>query len=80
MMHDNVIMRTIIDLPEEQVQELAALCKSQHISRAEAVRRALATMLASEKSQHRETTFGTWKKRPIDSRQLVEKLRQDWDS
>ena len=48
MIYDDVIMRTIIDLPEEQVRGLAALCEAQGISRAEAVRRAVARLLAEE--------------------------------
>ena len=43
---DHVIMRTIVDLTDEQVKSLAALCAAQGISRAEAVRRAVARLLA----------------------------------
>jgi len=39
-MHDN-IMRTIIDLPEQDIQDLDGICAREHISRAEAVRRAV---------------------------------------
>ncbi len=72
-------MRTIIDLPEDQVRELRELCKTERISRAEAVRRALAQMLARKQSAGRESAFGAWKGRKIDSRQFVEKLRREWD-
>jgi metal-responsive CopG/Arc/MetJ family transcriptional regulator len=34
-------MRTIVDLPGEQVEALASLCEREGISRAEAVRRAM---------------------------------------
>jgi metal-responsive CopG/Arc/MetJ family transcriptional regulator len=76
MMYDDVIMRTIIDLPEEQVRGLAELCKRRKISRAEAVRRALARMLEEEHLAGRESVFGTWKKR--DSRATIDRLRKEW--
>ncbi len=37
MIYDDVIMRIIIELPEDQVNALAELCKSEGISRAEAI-------------------------------------------
>ncbi len=79
-MHDNVIMRTIVDLPDEQVDALKDLCKTQGISRAEAVRRALADMLAKQKVTGREKAFGAWKRKKLDSRAFVQKLRREWKS
>ena len=57
-------MRTIIDLPDEQIRKLAELCKREHISRAEAVRRAIDRLL-DEKERERqdralERSFGGW--------------------
>jgi len=74
----DVIMRTIIDLPENQVRALADLCESEKISRAEAVRRALAEMLSRKQNKGREQAFGAWKKRG-DSRKIVEALRREWE-
>jgi len=78
MMYDAIIMRTIIDLPEDQVNALAELCKIERISRAEAVRRALGEMLAKKKVRGKEQAFGTWHKRG-DSRKIIENLRKEWD-
>lgn len=78
MIYDNVIMRTIISLPDDQVQALAALCQSKKISRAEAIRRALAEMLARVPAKGREEAFGSWRKRG-NSRKFVENLRKEWD-
>jgi metal-responsive CopG/Arc/MetJ family transcriptional regulator len=78
MIYDDVIMRTIIDLPEVQVKALAELCRKKGISRAEAVRRALAGMLGNESENAREKAFGAWKKKKIDSPKFVEKLRGEW--
>lgn len=79
MIYDEVIMRTIIDLPEDQISALAELCKSEKISRAEAIRRALGEMLSRKQSQERDQAFGAWKNRG-DSRKIVESLRQEWES
>lgn len=79
MMHDEVIMRTIIDLPEDQVRALAELCKAQSISRAEAVRRALSDMLAKQKSAGRDAAFGAWRDKKVDSRKFVAALREEWE-
>jgi hypothetical protein len=72
-------MRTIVDLPEEQVAALAELCRVQGISRAEAVRRALAEMLAKGQGVARDKAFGAWKGRKIDSRKYIQDLRKEWD-
>jgi len=64
MMYDDGIMRTIIDLPDDQVKALAELCKSQSISRAEAVRKA---------------AFGAWQGKKMDSRKFVASLREEWE-
>ena len=78
VIYDDFIMRTIIDLPDEQVDALKDMCKVQRISRAEAIRRALAEMLAQQKAKTREMVFGSWRKKG-DSRKFVESLREEWD-
>lgn len=70
-------MRTIIDLPDYQVKALTELCEREQISRAEAVRRALDTMLADKQLLKREATFGAWASRG-DSRATVDALREEW--
>lgn len=51
--------RTIIDLPEDQLREIDALCKLLGISRAEAVRRALRDY--AQRNGHVKTDgFGLW--------------------
>lgn len=78
LIHDIVIMRTIIDLPESQVNALAELCKSQSISRAEAIRRALSEMLSQQRTAEREAAFGAWKDKKVNSREFVDALRSEW--
>ena len=73
-MHDAVIMRTVIDIPDEVLGALTEICRHQNISRAEAVRRALREMLAVSARGNRDKAFGAWK-RKIDSRAFVDTLR-----
>ena len=72
-------MRTIIDLPENQVNAIAELCKAQGISRAEAGRRAVAELLNHQQTAGRDKAFGAWKGKKVNSRDFVDALRQEWD-
>ncbi len=78
MMNDDIIMRTIIDLPESQVVALREFCERQKISRAEAIRRAVDGFLQSSAKANRDEAFGVWKSRG-DSRKEVDALRGEWD-
>jgi Arc/MetJ-type ribon-helix-helix transcriptional regulator len=70
-------MRTIIDLPEQSRQQLDALCRQRGISRAEAIRQALALWLQQQQSDH-ASVFGLWRDRPEDALALQDALRQEW--
>lgn len=75
--HD-VTMRTIIDIPDEQLDALARLCAQQKISRAEAVRRAVDRLLKESLARGKDVGFGIWKHKRVDSRKVVDKLRSEW--
>ena len=77
MMTDDVIMRTIIDIPDGQLVALGELCVRENISRAEAVRRAIEVMLAEKGALSRADAFGSWAARG-DSRAVVAALREEW--
>jgi Arc/MetJ-type ribon-helix-helix transcriptional regulator len=70
-------MRTIIDLPEQSRQQLDALCRQRGISRAEAIRQALALWLQQQQSDH-ASVFGLWRDRQEDALALQDALRQEW--
>lgn len=59
------------------MRALAEVCRKRKISRAEAVRQALAAMLDRERLAGREAPFGAWPK-GRDSRKIVAKLRAEW--
>jgi metal-responsive CopG/Arc/MetJ family transcriptional regulator len=72
-------MRTIIDLPEEQVRGLELWCRRDRISRTEAVRRAIRAALSTQNSSPRADAFGAWAGKKINSRDYVESVRAEWD-
>jgi hypothetical protein len=73
-------MRTIIDLPESQLTALGKLCATERISRAEAVRRAVDRLLADSTPSDPGPAFGLWKKKGVNSRKFVDKIRREWAS
>jgi len=71
-------MRTIVDLPEEQVRGLDLLCQREKISRTEAVRRAVRAALSTQSSDPRSEAFGAWSGKKLDSRAFVDSLHGEW--
>ncbi len=71
-------MRTIVDLPESERDQLDALCAQRGISRAQALREALVLWLERERPRH-GAVFGLWSDRGPDGVELQRRLRQDWD-
>lgn len=69
-------MRAIVDLPDEQVQGLAELCQREGLSRAEAVRRAIAEYLRARRPG--DEMFGLWRGRRIDGLEYERRLRREW--
>jgi metal-responsive CopG/Arc/MetJ family transcriptional regulator len=72
-------MRTIVDLPDEQIEALKALSARENVSRAELVRRALAEFLAHRSTLHDDDAFGLWRRRPEDGLEYQHRLRKEWD-
>ena len=74
-------MRTIIELPNEQVQALDAVCKREGISRAEAIRRAVAVYNRQQIVDTRPA-FGLWKGRRgvTDGVGYQRRARREWDA
>ena len=71
-------MRTIIDLPEEQVQRLGEFCRREGVSRAEAVRRAVTDYLHAHSLRERQDAFGIWRERRPDGLEYERRLRREW--
>jgi hypothetical protein len=72
-------VRTIIDVPADQIDALDRLCRLERISRAEAIRRAIARELAAVRSPQVERAFGLWRRRPVDAVAYQRRLRREWE-
>ena len=80
-------MRTIIDLPEENIKSLDLLGKKQNLSRAELVRRAVSNYLEIEQTKTQnnlDSYFGLFKDDKdvfdgLDGLGWQEKMREEWD-
>jgi hypothetical protein len=71
-------MRTIIDLPDEQISALAALCRRDGMSRAEAIRQAVERFTRAELPRSRDEAFGLWRERAVDGLDYERPLREEW--
>jgi hypothetical protein len=71
-------VRTIVDLPQEQIGALARLCEAQQISRAEAVRRAVSRLLEESAAGRKDVGFGLGKRKRVSSRRFVGKMWSEW--
>ena len=71
-------MRTIIELPAEQLEALDALCRRESISRAEAIRRAVALQMHTERAASADRAFGLWKDRRNTGVDYERRIRREW--
>jgi len=58
-------MRTIVELPDEQLEALGEICSQEKASRAEIIRRAVGSYILEKQSGKGRTAFGLWKKKKI---------------
>lgn len=73
-------MRTIVELPDEQLTALRDLCTREKASRAEIIRRAVGQYIQSNQSDKGKSAFGLWKKKKINALDYETKLRAEWPS
>ena len=71
-------MRTILEIPKEKVMALDMVCRTEKISRAELVRRAIDKYLLDMPKARRDASFVIWKSKKIDSLKYEKSLRDEW--
>ena len=71
-------MRTLVDIPEEDLKLLKIVTKKLSISRAEFVRRAIAASLAPHRRKMDHNAFGLWAGHAEDGLQYQERMRAEW--
>jgi predicted transcriptional regulator len=73
-------MRTLVDIPDEDVRELDAIARKAGKSRAAVLREAISNYLARDARQGFEKYFGLWERHGshVDGLDYERKLRDEW--
>jgi hypothetical protein len=72
-------VRTIIDLPDDQLDALDGICRREAISRAEAVRRAVDLLVRDRAAGASHAAFGLWRgAKAVDGLEYQERFRREW--
>jgi len=71
-------MRTIVDIPDDLLRAIDRLAEREDLSRAEAVRRAMAEYVARRAQSRPDAAFGIWKSRRVDALDYQDSLRDEW--
>ena len=72
-------MRTLVDIPNGELESLNALSKAVGISRAESIRRAISAYIELNRPPTKQEGFGLWKDKSIDTDEYLQKIRAEWD-
>jgi metal-responsive CopG/Arc/MetJ family transcriptional regulator len=70
-------MRTLVDIPDRQIEDLTLICNVKHLSRAEIIRQAISLFIEQNKPLSVDA-FGIWKGEKIDGLAYQEKMRAEW--
>jgi metal-responsive CopG/Arc/MetJ family transcriptional regulator len=74
-------MRTLVDIPDDQIAELAEIARRESVSRSALVRRAITDMLAARRGKKVDAidaAFGLWSDMEEDGLAYQERLRSEW--
>ncbi|QEZ48699.1 ribbon-helix-helix protein, CopG family [Cupriavidus oxalaticus] len=70
--------RILVNLPDTQIEELAAIAEAEHRSRAAVIRDAVKTYISQRKLAHGADVFGLWKDSKIDGLAYQLERRSEW--
>jgi metal-responsive CopG/Arc/MetJ family transcriptional regulator len=71
-------MRTLIDIPEDDLGLLKKLSKASSLSRAELVRQAISQYLETHRLARKTDAFGVWASRREDGLAFQRRVRGEW--
>jgi metal-responsive CopG/Arc/MetJ family transcriptional regulator len=71
-------VRTLVDIPAEDLDLVNGVAKKLDISRAEFVRRAISLYLEPHRADSAAEAFGIWRDRPVDGLEYQERIRGEW--
>lgn len=75
--HMEIAVRILIDLPDRQVEELAAICAAKKLPRTEVIRQAIKAYIATQAPPATEA-FGLWGEKVIDGLKYQKRIRSEW--
>lgn len=75
--HMEIAVRTLIDIPDRQVEDLAAICEAKKLPRTEVIRQAITAYIAAQRPPVTEA-FGLWGDKAIDGLKYQKKIRAEW--
>ncbi len=73
-------MRTIVDLPAEQIEALKQISQRSRLSHAELMRQAVAEYLERHNPDREDAAFGLWQERGREGVACQQRLRDEWES
>jgi predicted transcriptional regulator len=71
-------MRTLVDIPDEQIGALTELCERLKQPRAALIREAISEYLARRSRTRQESGFGLWGTKSMDGLVYQRKVRAEW--
>ena len=72
-------MRTLVDIPDNDMKELSRRSKAEKRSRASLIRDAIAVYLRQSAAKKEVPGFGLWKDYPVeDGVEYQRKIRSEW--
>jgi metal-responsive CopG/Arc/MetJ family transcriptional regulator len=71
-------MRTLVDIPEDDIEMLNELSAARRVSRSELVRSAISLYLRTNGSELTDGAFGLWAERKEDGLAYQKRLRSEW--
>lgn len=71
-------MRTLVDIPEGELEALTKISEARKVSRASVIREAIKAYLERHKPRQVGDAFGLWGNRRIDGLEYQRKLRDEW--
>ncbi len=71
-------MRTLVDLPEGDVEALDRIAERRDASRAKIIRQAVREYLAKASPSESDAAFGLWADRREDGLAYQRRLRSEW--
>lgn len=74
---ERLIMRALVDIPDDLLKDLAELTKSKKLPRAEVIRRAIRVYVTQNKPSS-DDAFGILAGKKIDGVLFQEKIRSEW--